>query len=1138
MFHGIRSVRHGTVKAQHRRSVSTGRCLRFEPLETLLVLSAVTGFIPDAPADDAATGTMIVDDMSPRDADSLGGVIPAATGRAGTAVISGELKEWHKITFTWAGPLTSETADPNPFLDYRLDVTLTSPGGEIYVVPGYYAADGNAANTHAAGGKKWRAHFAPSETGQWTYRVSFRAGTGVAVADNPWAGASAGYFDGDTGTFDVLPTDKTGRDMRGKGMLEYVGKRYLRFAGTGEYFLKQGADAPENLLAYADFDGSFKSDGRKDDLIKDYSPHVADWNPGDPTWDADRDADSSADDGKGLIGAVNYLASEGLNAFSFLPMNINGDDRNVFPYLDYDERYRMDVSKLDQWEIVFEHATEQGFFLHFKTQERENQGLLDGGALGTQRKLYYRELIARFSHHPALNWNLGEEIDTPPSSTAEKQAWADYFWNTDPYHHHIVIHNGSNHYDLMGPYNEAAGTGSELTGFSLQTGSSDFSDVHGKALDYINRSANAGKPWAVAVDEPGDASHALRPDDDQGSSHTDGRKNALWGALMAGGWGNEWYFGYSHTHSDLTLQDFRSRDDWWDYTRYALGFFTQNDIPFWEMANNNSISSASNDYGFCRPGDTYVVYLKNGGTTNLDLRDASGTFDVRWFDPRNGGGLQVGSVARVTGGGWVGLGQAPNNSNKDWAILITRTGAGGDPLVSITAADASADEQGGDPGRFRFLLSEPLEDDLSISYTVGGTAKTADYTETLSGTVTIPQGATSVTLDITPVDDDDVEYAETVVLTLRDGEGYAVGFPATATVTIADSDQPDQASFSPVDDAYLENGARHNNEYLKTETSSSRDRVSYLKFAVDAMEGRQVTAARLRLTVQGDPGNGTLSIHSADGNNWTEGNLSTSNAPTPREQLDSASGSHAIGNVVEFDVSSFVDGDGVYSFVLEIASGSNDVWFGSSEGAAPPELIVESEAQVPIATVESVVVNHGRAQRSTLSVIEVYFSQVVSILDGAFQVGRRGDAAWAEVICTPRVENGKTVAELTFTGSMVDASGSLLDGEYVLLVDGSKVLNADGVALDGDADGFAGGFYAFGAAQADAFFRRSGDFTGDGVVDNADLDLLRTNWGRFAEPGEFLDGDASGDGVVNSDDLNLIRANWDVLAADVARRSR
>ena len=101
----------------------------------------------------------------------------------------------------------------------------------------------------------------------------------------------------------------------------------------------------------------------------------------------------------------------------------------------------MDVSRLDQWEIVFEHADRLGMFIHFKTLETENELLLDGGDLGPQRKLYYRELIARFGHHLALNWNLGEEINN--ASTAQKKAWAQYFYDHDPYHHLIVIHNGA-----------------------------------------------------------------------------------------------------------------------------------------------------------------------------------------------------------------------------------------------------------------------------------------------------------------------------------------------------------------------------------------------------------------------------------------------------------------------------------------------------------------------------------------------------------------------------------------------------------------------------------------------------------------------------------------------------------------------
>ena len=53
-----------------------------------------------------------------------------------------------------------------------------------------------------------------------------------------------------------------------------------------------------------------------------------------------------------------------------------------------------------------------------------------------------------------------------------------------------------------------------------------------------------------------------------------------------------------------------------------------------------------------------------------------------------------------------------------------------------------------------------------------------------------------------------------------------------------------------------------------------------------------------------------------------------------------------------------------------------------------------------------------------------------------------------------------------------------------------------------------------------------GDLNGDEVVNSADLDIVRANWGSTVTAGSFLDGDPSGDGVVNSADLNLVRANW------------
>ena len=526
-------------------------------------------------------------------------------------------------------------------------------------MPGYFAADGNAANTSATGGNKWRVHLCPDYPGQWEYRGSFLKGKNIALTDNE--GSPVELSEEIDGSFTVVPTDKTGRDMRAKGRLEYVGKHYLQFAGNHEYFLKQGADAPENLLAYEDFDGEFKSDGNKDELIKSWQAHAKDWKKGDPYWQDNK--------GTELIGAINYLASEGLNAFSFITMNINGDDRNVFPYTDYNERYRMDCSRLDQWETIFEHADKMGMFLHFKTMETENEMLLDNGDLGEQRKLYYRELIARFGHHLALNWNLGEEINN--ASTEQKKAWAEYFYHTDPYHHHIVIHNmGYPHYDLLGP-------DSKLTGFSLQTNHEDFREVFDRVKDYIDRSDAAGKPWAVACDEPGDARHALRPDNDAGNSHVDARRNALWATFMAGGWGNEWYFGYHHAHSDLSCQDFRSRDQYWDYCRYALQFFSGNDnparktIPVQNMKNTNQLVSGANR---CLSGlddsgkPCFVIQAWKSSRFEVELPKAK-LYNIGWMDSTTGQWITYPNDNIVNhDGGKIGF-TAPSDS-KDWILLL------------------------------------------------------------------------------------------------------------------------------------------------------------------------------------------------------------------------------------------------------------------------------------------------------------------------------------------------------------------------------------------------------------------------------------------------------------------------------------
>ena len=569
--------------------------------------------------------------------------------------VSGELRKWHGVTITFSGPETSEDAEVNPFLDYRLDVTF-SKGGKRYVVAGYYAADGNAAQSSATGGNKWRVHFVPDEDDEWSYKASFRKGKDIALSSDAKTG-TAGSFDGDKGTFHIGATDTDIRDPRRKGMLRYVGKRYLQYAETGEWFLKGGADSPENFLAYADFDGTYdtaklerKGEAAGDMFIHHYKPHVKDFKAGDPSWKDGK--------GKGMIGALNYLASKGMNSVYFIPYNIDGGDgKDVWPWTDPKERRRFDCSKLDQWEIVFSYMDKLGLMMHIITQETENDQGLDGGNLGPQRKLYYRELIARFGHHLALVWNLGEENT---NTTVQRKAFCRYIKDLDPYDHPVVCHTYPGKYDevytplLKYEY---------FDGPSLQT-----NDTHKQTIKWIDASVKTGRKWFVSLDEIGPAHTGVKPDKDD-YWHDEVRDKHLWGHLMAGGAGVEWYFGYKWAHNDLNCEDWRSRDHMWDLTRYALEFFRER-LPFAEMDHHDELTGAKDDYCFAKPGQIYAIYLPAGGSTKLDLGNHSRSFIVQWFNPRAGGALRTGSVRTVKGPGRVGIGQPPEDKGKDWVALV------------------------------------------------------------------------------------------------------------------------------------------------------------------------------------------------------------------------------------------------------------------------------------------------------------------------------------------------------------------------------------------------------------------------------------------------------------------------------------
>ncbi|MCC7367021.1 MAG: DUF5060 domain-containing protein [Chloroflexi bacterium] len=569
--------------------------------------------------------------------------------------VSGPRTVWQPLTISFAGPAAAQAGGaPNPFLDYRLTVHLQGPSGKTYSVPGYFDGDGNGGPSGAV----WRARFTPDASGAWSYRASFRAGPNVAVSLDAAAGTPAA-FDGVTGSISIAPRDSAAPGFLRSGRLEYVGGHYLKLR-DGPYWIKTGANSPENLLGYAGFSNTPAAHHT-------YAPHVRDWRAGDPIL-----LSSSPDVGKGLIGALNYLSNQGVNAVYFMPMNVGGDARDTWPFAGSivptgaaaNDNRHYDLAKLRQWETAFEYAQRRGVALHMVLGEAEeaNKLELDSATLGVERKLFYREMVARFGHHNALIWNVTEEYDHQlPLAPERVKEFAQYIADLDPYDHPVTVHHWNNPDTAWMPF-----VGDRRFSIaSLQYAGSVAR--HGDEVEeWRGRTASSGRPIPISLDEV----RSSTPTNAEAQ-----RREILWPTLLSGG-SLEWYVG----SQDQTLEDFRTIEPLWTASRHARAFVEA--LPFWEMSPDDSlvVGAATTDGGvqvFAKGGEVYAIYLPSASPSGR-LRLPAGEFERRWYDPRTGA---YSAAARLSGGGEVALGSPPSQASADWAMVVTRVGAGGPTLT-------------------------------------------------------------------------------------------------------------------------------------------------------------------------------------------------------------------------------------------------------------------------------------------------------------------------------------------------------------------------------------------------------------------------------------------------------------------------
>ncbi|KLU06907.1 Choline-sulfatase [Rhodopirellula islandica] len=569
---------------------------------------------------------------------------------------------WQPLSISFDGPRASETDDsPNPFLDYRLQVQFVGPSGQTYEVPGYFDGDGNGGKS----GNQWTVKFTPDEQGAWNYQASLRSGPDVAVSlmDAPGQAANLKHA---SGTLTVQPRDDSASGFSKWGRLEYVGGHYLKFR-DGPYWIRGGVDSPENFLAYAGFDNTPASHR--------YADHASDWQDGDPDW--------NGGSGKPIIGAINSLADQQVNSLYFLTMNIGGDGDDVWPWSGKparkgsptDDNRHFDLSKLRQWETVFAHAQRKGIHLHFVFNEAEeaNKKELDDGELGIERKLYYREMVARFGHHNALSWNLCEEYNLGFDLGPERvRSFADYVGAVDAYDHPITVHSAHD------PLKELEFTFGDPR-FSMTSIQLNQRRIDTLVEDFRTATAAAGRPLPISMDEftldvGQDAS--WRPFD-RPELH---RRQKLWPTLLSGG------------QIEFILEDLLKTESFKTANRQALWnsvaiarTFMEEHLPFWEMSPADELVEGESTLKvglgagksfpldaqvFCKPGHVYAIYYPTASKTGqLDLSSDDGKFQARWYNPRTG--QFEGTTASLHAGNWIPLPTAPSAPNQDWVLLLT-----------------------------------------------------------------------------------------------------------------------------------------------------------------------------------------------------------------------------------------------------------------------------------------------------------------------------------------------------------------------------------------------------------------------------------------------------------------------------------
>jgi acid phosphatase type 7 len=172
----------------------------------------------------------------------------------------------------------------------------------------------------------------------------------------------------------------------------------------------------------------------------------------------------------------------------------------------------------------------------------------------------------------------------------------------------------------------------------------------------------------------------------------------------------------------------------------------------------------------------------------------------------------------------------------------------------------------------------------------------------------------------------------------------------TPTPTVAPTLVGSQTTtFTPVADSYVDAGNPTVNNGLSTnlKVDASPDIRSYIRFDVSGLSN-PITSATLKIWATSNNSQGIRALGVAD-NTWGETTINYNNAP-PLGSLLASSGAVTTGTWVTLNVTSYITGNGTFSFGVNTPSSASSNLASRQSGANAPQLVINHGGSTPTTT--------------------------------------------------------------------------------------------------------------------------------------------------------------------------------------------